>query len=92
MQKIINELSLELGIPKMVILNTYKAYWRYIKDSISKIDFNQINSEQEYNKAKVNFNIPNLGKLGCTYNRLLRIKQQNKYKDEAKHKKDKANV
>lgn len=92
MQKIINDLSLETGLPKNVILNTYKAYWKYIKDTISKIDFDKINSEQEYNKARTNFNIPNLGKLGCSYDRVIRIKQQNKYKDEAKHKKDKTNV
>lgn len=82
MQRIINDLSTELGLPKNVILNTYKSYWNYIKNTISKIDFDSINSEQEYNKAKVNFNIPNLGKLGCSYDRMLRIKQQNKYKDE----------
>lgn len=92
MQRIINDLSTELGLPKNVILNTYKSYWNYIKNTISKIDFDSINSEQEYNKVKVNFNIPNLGKLGCSYDRMIKIKQQNKYKDEAKYKKDKTNV
>lgn len=92
MQKIINELSSELGLPEGVVLNTYKSFWKYIKSTINTLDFDTINSEQDYNKSKINFNIPNLGKLGCSYDRMLRIKQQNKYKDEAKHKKDKTNV
>lgn len=92
MQKIINELSSELGLPVSVVLNTYKSFWKYIKSTINTLDFDTINSEQDYNKSKINFNIPNLGKLGCSYDRMLRIKQQNKYKDEAKYKKDKTNV
>lgn len=95
MQKIIKQLSQELSISEKAIFNIYKAYWKFIKEKIINIDFDQIKSMDDYNKARVNFNIPNIGKLACSYERLNRIRQQNTYKqinNENKHKKDQTDV
>ena len=92
MQKIIKNLSNELGINEKALIEIYKSYWKFIRCTIEEIDFNDIVTEDDYSLRRVNFNIPNIGKLGCSFNRMQNIKKQNKYKDEAKHKKDKANV
>lgn len=92
MQKIINQLSEELGLNKQVVLNIYKAYWRFIKETIEGINFDNIHSKEDYKRMKVHFNIPNIGKLCCSYDRMNSIKNQIKYIEDAKHKKDKTNV
>ena len=38
MKEIINELSRELNIPVEELVKTYKAYWRFIKSTIEKLD------------------------------------------------------
>lgn len=92
MQKTIKDLSIELGLSEKTIQEVYKSYWRFIRDTIRNIDFDNINTIEEYQRVKVNFNIPGIGKLGCPYDRMLRIKNQNRYKHAAKYKKDKTNV
>lgn len=92
MQKTINDLSIRLGIPREVIWKVYEAFWSYIRQSIESIPLKENLTEEEFNKIRTNFNIPNLGKLSCTYDRYLGIKKKRKYlQDGIKHKKDKAN-
>lgn len=78
MQKIIDRLSRELNLPQDVIINTYKSYWAYIKNTIENLPLKEDLTEQDFNKLKVNFNIPNLGKLGFDYKRYLGVKKRNK--------------
>lgn len=92
MQKIIKELSEELHLDKNVILEIYKSYWRFIKQTIEGIDFNNIKSIKDYNRHRLNFNIPNIGKLYCSFDRINNIRKQSNYINEFKHKKDKTDV
>lgn len=79
MQETIDRLSRELHLPPEVIKRTYKAYWYYIKHSIESLPLKEKLSEEEFNKIKANFNIPNLGKLACPYKRYIGIHKQMKY-------------
>lgn len=88
MHKIVSELSKELDIPEESILGIYKSYWKYIRDSITILPFNDELGEESFNKYRTNFNIPNLGKLVCTYERYKKIKNYIKRREDAKHKKD----
>ena len=73
---IINKVSEELDLPKDLIENTYKAYWNFIKNTIEELPLKTELTQQEYNKLKTNINIPSLGKLHCTYNRYIGIRNR----------------
>ena len=73
---IINKVSEELNLPKDLIENTYKAYWNFIKDTIEELPLKTELTQKEYNKLKTNINIPSLGKLHCTYNRYIGIRNR----------------
>ena len=73
---IINKVSEELDLPKDLIENTYKAYWNFIKNTIEELPLKTELTQKEYNKLKTNINIPSLGKLHCTYNRYIGIRNR----------------
>ena len=78
MQRTIDRLSRELNIPSDVVIKVYKAYWMFIRNTIEELPLKSDISEQEYRKLKPNFNIPNLGKLTCTYDRYIGVKKRNR--------------
>ncbi len=91
--EILNTLSKELDLPKEVIVKVYKAYWKSIKEHIQSLPLKDNINEEEIKKLKINCNIPSLGKLECSYDRLLKIKQKYKLQSNkkiiyAKNKKD----
>lgn len=77
-QKRLNELSRELSLPPTVIAKVYKSYWLFIRKHIESLPLKEDLSEEEFKALSVNFNLPNLGKLGCTYKRYLGMKKRNK--------------
>lgn len=93
MQETIRKLSAELKLPQEVIVKAYKAYWSFIRATIEEFPLKEELTKEEFDKLRLNFNIPNLGKLACTYERYIGLRKRNKLIKEgyAKHKKDKAN-
>ena len=79
MKKEIKRLSNELSLPKKVVEKVYKAYWSFIKSHIIELPLKQDLTEEQFNALKTNFNLPNLGKLHCTYKRWTGIKRRGKY-------------
>lgn len=75
-------ISNRTGIPFKALENYYKVYWLYINTIIEKLPLKDDMNEKDFNSLKVNFNIPNLGKLACSYNRYLGVHK--KYKREKK--------
>ena len=73
---IINKVSEELDLPKDLIENTYKAYWNFIKNTIEELPLKTELTQKEYVNLKTNINIPSLGKLHCTYNRYIGIRNR----------------
>ena len=73
---IISKVSEELNLPRELIKNTYKAYWIFIRDTIEKLPLKTGLTQDEYINLRTNINIPSLGKLNCTYNRYLGIKNR----------------
>ena len=63
---IILSVSKDLGISPDVVEKVYKAYWLYIKTTIEALPLKEDLTEEEFYKLRTNFNIPSLGKLGCT--------------------------
>ena len=76
---IISKVSQEMDIPLEVIDTAYKSYWKFIKQTIQSLPLKDNISEEEFAKLRTNFNIPSLGKLTCTFDRMMGIKKRFKY-------------
>lgn len=75
---IISTVAKELDLSEELVSKTYDAYWKYIRENIQNLPLKEELSQEEFNKLKTNFNIPSIGKLSCTYNRYLGVKQRYK--------------
>lgn len=77
--EILDKVSKELNIPIEVVKQAYESYWVYIRKSIVDLPFKQEVSQDDFSKLKTNFNIPSLGKLTCTYDRMIGVKKRFEY-------------
>lgn len=75
-KSIIKKVSEELNLSLEVVDKVYKAYWVFIKDTINSLPLKENINEEEFTKLRTNFNIPSLGKLSCTYDRMLKVKKR----------------
>ena len=73
---IIGKISQEMDIPLEVVDTAYKSYWKFIKQTIQSLPLKDDISEEEFAKLRTNFNIPSLGKLYVTWNRLIGCKKR----------------
>lgn len=76
---IVNKVSGDMLLSPDIVDKTYKAYWKFIRDSIQELPLKNELSEEEFQSLKPNFNIPSLGKLTCTYKRYSRVKEKFKH-------------
>ena len=77
--EIINTISNELNIPIEVVDRVYKSYWQYIKNTIQDLPLKENLTEEKFSQLRTNFNIPSLGKLTCTYDRMQKVKKRFEY-------------
>lgn len=84
---IIGKVSKELNIPKEVVDAAYKSYWDFIKQTIQSLPLKDDIDEEEFAKLRTNFNIPSLGKLTCTFDRMMGVKKRFKYIRQIREKK-----
>lgn len=78
------QIAEELDIPLDVIKEVYLSFWRFIKEKIRELPLNEDLSEEEFKKLRTSFNIPSLGKLSCSYERMKRVKNTKNYIKEKK--------
>lgn len=76
-KQIIKQVAKELNLPEDLVRNTYKSYWKVIKQiieskQIKSLD-NKLLSQEEFNDNIININIPSIGKLNCTYDKYQKI-------------------
>lgn len=83
---ILKLLSEELNISEEVVDTAYKSFYAFIRETITNLPLKKNLTEEEFNALKTNFNLPSLGKLHCTYERYLGIKEQSKYIKNLKKK------
>lgn len=76
---IIGKVSKKLNIPKEVVDAAYKSYWDFIKQTIQSLPLKDDIDEEEFAKLGTNFNIPSLGKMTCTFDRMMGVKKRFKY-------------
>ena len=67
----------------------YKSYWWFVRNHIESLPLREI-SEEEFASTVTNFNIPYIGKLYTSYDKIQKYKNQLKYYKDVKLKKNKA--
>ena len=80
-KEIYNKVAKELSLPPKVIEEAYRSFWRFIKSKISELPLEEITTKEEFDNLRTNFNIPSLGKLSCTYEKIENRKKIKKFKD-----------
>lgn len=78
-EQIINNVAQELNLPIEIVRNTYKAYWKFIRDSIQSLPLKEDLNDEEFNRLSTNYNIPSLGKLSCTIDKYKGVKKKFQY-------------
>ena len=73
---IINKVSKELDLPEELIEKVYKAYWNFIRVTIEELPLKAELTQLEYENLRTSINIPSLGKLNCTYNRYIGVRNR----------------
>ena len=72
-KQIIKQVAKELDLPEDLVRNTYKSYWKVIRQIIEsnniKYSKDSILTANEFNNKQININIPSIGKLNCTYDK-----------------------
>ena len=77
--EIINQVSKELDIPVEVVDKAYRSSFEFIKNKIQYLPLKEDINEEEFSKLRTNFNIPSLGKLVCTFDRMEGVKKRFNY-------------
>jgi hypothetical protein len=78
-QELLEKVSDELKIPIEVVKEVYLSYWKFVKSKIAELPLNEELSEDQFKELRTNFNVPSIGKLSCTYDRMLKVKKKYKY-------------
>jgi hypothetical protein len=88
-QEILNKVAKELNIPLEVVKSAYESYWEFVRKTIVNLPLKEDLSEEEFHKLRTNFNIPSLGKLTCTYDRMIGVKKRFEYINKIRNDKRK---
>ena len=78
-QEILRKVAIELNLPVEVVRWAYESHWAFVKETITSLPLKGSLNEEDFSKLRTNFNIPSLGKLSCTYERMLGVKKRFEY-------------
>lgn len=73
--KVLDQVSNKLNLPKDFVDKVYKSYWLSIKEHIQSLPLKDTKDEAVFNNLKININIPSIGKLYTTQERIQNIKE-----------------
>ena len=73
--KVLDQVSNKLNLPKDFVDKVYKSYWLSIKEHIQSLPLKDTKDETVFNNLKININIPSIGKLYTTQERVQNIKE-----------------
>lgn len=77
--------SHELGLPSEVVERVYRAYWLALKQVIQALPLKEDLTDEDFSKLRTSFNIPSLGKLYSSYDRVQGVKSRFKYLQQIKN-------
>ena len=77
--------SHELGFPSEIVGKVYSAYWLALKQVVQALPLKEDLTEENFSKLRTSFNIPSLGKLYSSYDRVKGVKRRFKYLQQIKN-------
>ena len=99
LKRIIKLISIETKIPEATVEVAYRLYWKFVKDTFEVLPLKSIETEEEFNQLKTSINLPSLGKIYTTWDKVEKYKRRKQYVDKlfkeennAKRKEDNPNV
>ena len=66
-KKIITELSKKYNLSEESIIEILESPFKFIRKEIKEINLEEVVTEEEFNAATKNFNIPSIGKLYASH-------------------------
>lgn len=86
-QRIIKEVATSHGLPQEVVTVAYRSYWEFIKIKAQELQLKDDITEEEFSQLRPNFNIPSIGKLYITWDKLVNVKKRRIYLQKLKEEK-----
>lgn len=74
-KKIAEELNLDIEVVKAA----YQSQWLFIREKIEELPINIDMSEEEFNSLRASFNIPSLGKMFTSFDKIQKNKRRIEY-------------
>lgn len=74
-KEITNRVAKDMNIPVDVVDSAYKSYWKFIRNTIEELPLKEELDNEKFSKLRTSFNMPSLGKLSCTYDRMINVKR-----------------
>lgn len=78
------QVSRKLSIPRNLVKQIYKSYWQFMKTYLSELSLEDISESDS--SPTTNFNIPYIGKLYTTEERVKKKKEQLKENQNVENK------
>lgn len=72
----------EFGLDPEVVKAAYLSQWQFIRNTIGALPLKEELSEEEFNQLRTNFNLPSLGKLYTTFDKVQKTKRRAQYLKE----------
>lgn len=84
-QQMLKQIASEQNLPEEVVDKVYKTFWQFIREHITSLPLKEDLSKEDFEDLYTNFNIPSLGKLSCSYDRMINVKKRFKYIKDIKN-------
>lgn len=84
-KQIVKQTSEETGIPERVVREAVNSVYKFIRSKADSIPLGDVISKEDFDELRTSFNIPLLGKYGCTYDRYKRVNKAIRYKEQKEH-------
>lgn len=79
MDEIYAKVAADMGIPIEVVRAAYLSQWQFIRNTIEALPLKEELSEEEFNQLRTSFNLPSLGKIYTTRDKVQRTKRKIDY-------------
>lgn len=82
LNSIYERVAQDLKLPIEVVKAAYQAQWHFIRNTIEALPLKGELSEEEFSKLQTSFNIPSLGKIYTTHEKIQKAKRRLEYLTE----------
>ena len=81
LKKIIRLVAIETNQPEAKIEVIYRTYWKFIRDTFENIDIESILTKEDFDKLHTSINLPSLGKMSITWEKIEKYRRRKMYLD-----------